>query len=160
MHREETMPRGLKGLLGEPWTIQLGFVVGTFAIAGDLWAADKITVDHKTLNYLLVIFGGVFGYCIGILTSPYGAEERQDFTEISRAASAFLSGYVLAKADRWFDDAYRSQQIDSAFFGRLALFASAFLIMATFSFVSRKYIGPPFNPKTRLMTGPSALTRS
>jgi hypothetical protein len=135
--------RPLFRLRDEPWTIKLGFLLGTFAMIGLLFSARFVTgSDHITINYLLLTLGGVLGYFTGVLISPYGPNEMKTFSDIGKAASAFVSGFVLAKADKIFDEAMKNGQIGMAFLGRLAIFAAAFLIMALFSFVARKYVGP------------------
>jgi hypothetical protein len=126
----------------EPWTVRLGIILGTIVIGGDLVGAQYVTGhDHVTLNYLLVMLGGVVGWTMGMLISPYGGERRQ-FTEIARTASAFLSGFVLAKADKLFDEATKEPgAIGAAFVGRLALFAIAAVITGLLAFLTRMYVG-------------------
>jgi hypothetical protein len=126
----------------EPWTVKSGIILGIIVIIGDLFGAQFVTGhDHVTLNYLLVMLGGVVGFTMGMLISPYGAEKRQ-FSVIARTASAFLSGFVLAKADKLFDEATKEPgTIDAAFVGRVALFAVAAVITGLLAFLTRAYVG-------------------
>jgi hypothetical protein len=126
----------------EPWTVKSGIFLGIIVIIGDLFAAQFITgKDHVTLNYLLVMLGGVVGFTMGMLISPYGAEKRQ-FSVIAKTASAFLSGFVLAKADKLFDEATKDPGvIDAAFVGRVSLFAVAAVITGLLAFLTRAYVG-------------------
>lgn len=127
-----------------PWTIRVGYWLGAGALLGLFAAARWVSgQDHITLNYLLVIGGGVLGWCVGILLSPYGEKEKREFSEYTKAASTFVTGYVLAKADRMFDQLFASGGTGSVFLGRLILFATSFFLLGLFAFVARRYVGAP-----------------
>jgi hypothetical protein len=49
------------------------------------------------LNVLLIMIGLLAGWVIGIVISPYGTREKEDFSVYTKAVTAFAGGYLVAK---------------------------------------------------------------
>ncbi len=78
-----------------------GFIISLFAIL--LFCASSSAVAPDKTDFILhisVMIGGVaIGWIIGMLASPYGREEKEQFSTIVKGVTVFFSGYVLAKID-------------------------------------------------------------
>lgn len=118
------------------WGLRLAFV----AVACLLVVAYFLTDDHRTMNYLLLTSGAIAGFVVGILLSPYDEQEKKWFVRYGRAISLFVSGFVIAKVDRVFEDALSAKKVfDIVVLGRWLLLLSSFLLWAAISFVMRRY---------------------
>ena len=114
-------------------------------------------IESPMINLLLVLFGGLLGWVTGILATPVDRAERKLFSTYVAAISTFLSGFVVAKLDRLFEEGLAQNAFTQLVFQRLLLFASAFLLGCLFTFVGRLYVkdqpllgpghrGIPLNP--------------
>ena len=89
----------------------------------------------------LMITGGLFGWTVGILLTPVSPNERKRFSEYGKAITTFLSGYVVARADKFFNSATADvATVTTLLANRLFLFVSASLLGALATFVWRSYL--------------------
>lgn len=103
------------------------------------WHQGKNT-EERTLNALIAMFGGLIGWILGIFLVPYPGEEAQ-FAAIGAAVSAFLSGYLVSKLDRFFEATLYTQQLaNPVAWVRVAIFAVATLLALVFVTVNRQYL--------------------
>jgi hypothetical protein len=92
------------------------------------------------LNIILLILGLLLGWVIGILATPYTTSEDKKFTGYAKAISAFLSGFIIAKADKAIERLFEPQALtDPVVAFRLTMFAAAFLVALVITFIYRKY---------------------
>ncbi len=111
------------------------------------------------LNFLLCILGALLGWIPGILAAPFDPREATTFATLGQTLSAFLSGYLLSKFDRFLDKAFYStgDAIVVAAWQRLGLFATSLLLMTLVVFVNRSYLHRTSEePSTGSTTGVSA----
>jgi hypothetical protein len=127
------------------WQMVVGLSLGIAALAGNFVAAWKLGKDHITLNMLLATLGGVSGFVMGMLLSPYsadkitGIDESKEFFTYGKALSTFISGLVLGKADKLWSDAITGKE-PAVQMGRICIFVISFLVLGLFAFVSRRYM--------------------
>ncbi|MGI0024138.1 MAG: hypothetical protein ACREA4_03205 [Nitrososphaera sp.] len=103
------------------------------------WYQGKDT-GERTLNALIAMFGGLIGWILGIFLIPYPGEEKQ-FAAIGAAVSAFISGYLVSKLDRFFEATlYSQQQANPVAWVRVVIFGIATLLALIFVTVNRQYL--------------------
>jgi hypothetical protein len=122
-----------------PMNLVIGYVVGALFYIICFVIAFKMNSDWW-LNLLPCLFGGVVGWCMGMLLSPLTHYESIQFSAYGKAVSAFVTGFVIAKLETLFPGALTAQVVTTpAFVGRLLLFAITFCIGLQFTFVARRY---------------------
>lgn len=142
--REVIPPPGQVNMVG----IRLGYALGGLAWLTCFLVASRIGPDTGTgaastiwINILICLFGSIAGWWLGFLMSPDPTEQGQ-FSNVRKAVSAFLSGFLLAKIDILFQDAVAQNLTSSPLFmGRLGLFVTTALICAQFTYVARHDLG-------------------
>ncbi|MBP6893109.1 MAG: hypothetical protein KBC94_01705 [Pseudacidovorax sp.] len=98
------------------------------------------------INRLIAIIGGLCGLIIGFALSPFSGAELKQFRFIAGLVSAFLSGYVLSKLDRFLENAlFPVDAPNHNSWARLGLFVAAFLLVSSTVFLSRLYAFRGFN---------------
>lgn len=91
-------------------------------------------------NFLICLLGTLIGWGIGILATPLDNAETARFVTLGQAVSAFLSGYVVSKLDRFLEGALFSKEgVQLVAWQRLGLFAASLLTSLIISFVWRSY---------------------
>ena len=117
-----------------------GYVLGTVALIYALYAGHSIGVDatDKTLNVLLCVSGGVFGWIAGMLITPR-EDERSDFSKVGGALMTFVTGFLLAKFEPLLNAELQAGTNTTFMLIRSLLFAVSFGVGALFTFVGRKY---------------------
>jgi hypothetical protein len=117
-----------------------GYVLGTLALGYAIIAGHSIgtTPSDKTLNVLLCVAGGVFGWIAGMLVTP-GADEKKDFSRVGGALMTFITGFFLAKFEPLLDARLSAGSDNGDMLIRSLLFAVSFGVGALFVFVGRKY---------------------
>ena len=97
--------------------------------------------QSRIYNYLVILLGSLCGWTLGIFFSPYSEKEAKSFVSIGQAISAFVSGYVLSKFDRFLEASLfletKAPQYDT--WTRLALFVAAMVMFALLIFTNRAY---------------------
>ena len=117
-----------------------GYGLGALALGYAVYAGNSIGADapDKTLNVLLCVAGGVFGWIAGMLITPH-EDEKKDFSRVGGALMTFITGFLLAKFEPLLDSELTEGQITSSVIIRTLLFAVSFGVGALFVFVGRKY---------------------
>jgi hypothetical protein len=114
-------------------TLMLLIVFGLcFVIGGD--------AQSHYLNIAVFVFSWALGWLLGTMIAPYDSGEATLFSRVSKAVSAFASGYLLAKMDELtkslFDPAFILQPVVGF---RALEFASVTTIIMIVVFFARKY---------------------
>lgn len=92
------------------------------------------------MNRLLALIGALCGWIVGTGLAPYTEVESQKFRAITTAASAFLSGYVVSKLDRFLEMVLFQNSAGNALaWERVGLFIASFLATALLVFINRFY---------------------
>jgi len=103
------------------------------------------------IRVTFIVFGACLGWVLGIFASPYSQVEAQRFSALSTAAGTFVSGYLLAKADKLFTEMLSPTFLVNVEVGlRVISVFSSIVIFFLFTFIFRNYA-----PNTRL---PSNVT--
>ncbi|HDS1705768.1 hypothetical protein [Pseudomonas putida] len=58
---------------------------------------------QQVFNALLAILGALIGWALGMFFAPYTDKEAERFSSIGQAVSAFVSGYIISKLDRFLE---------------------------------------------------------
>jgi hypothetical protein len=120
-----------------PW---IGYALGALAALALLWASFEFASADSRLNVVLLISGGLIGWVIGMLMTPWPGEKEQ-FSVYGTAIATFVGGYLVAKLDKVFELSFRERgDVDAAFIGRLLLFVSGLALGLLFTFVWRAYV--------------------
>lgn len=117
---------------------------GLFGVS-TIWLAYHLGRNNGThlVNWLICLIGALGGWIVGTLASPYSSEEAQTFLTIGQAVTAFLSGYVVSKLDRFLERTlYTDGSINTESWLRLCLFIASFLLVAIIVFINRLYFEP------------------
>lgn len=117
-----------------------GYALGSLALGYSVYAGHSVGADQtqKTLNVLLCVGGGVFGWIAGMLITPR-PDEKEDFSKVGGALMTFVTGFLLAKVEPSLDAAVKQGTDPSGMIIRALLFSVSFGVGALFVFVGRKY---------------------
>lgn len=86
------------------------------------------------------VFGATVGVTAGLIASPLDETEGKSFASIASVFSAFMTGFLLSKIDRIFDEASKQGAIlHSAFLAPLCVFTGSGLLAAVFVWLWRSY---------------------
>jgi hypothetical protein len=100
----------------------------------------KTKPESRSANRLAALLGALCGWIIGIAFAPFSDAEKTQFAAISSAVSAFLSGYVVSKVDRFIESVLfpvNAQSRES--WNRVGIFVAALLLGSVTVFVNRLY---------------------
>ena len=96
---------------------------------GDLWQI-----------YLIAGLGALVGWATGILASPLDTEEGARFAKFGQLITAFASGYVISKLDRFLEQSlFADKKPVTKNWIYVAFFSAAFLSTLITSYVNRSY---------------------
>jgi uncharacterized membrane protein len=126
----------------------LGIALGLVFFAGCIYYALR-PHDPSAPYVLLCLSGAALGWATGILISPRNETQYENFVSYGKSISAFLSGFVLAKLDRIFEEVVRPNSIEKHaddLLVRMLLFLTTFTIGTLFTFVGRGYGGVRTRP--------------
>jgi hypothetical protein len=123
-----------------------------FAFTGAIvWASWRLGNNNArafTLNILVCLLGAALGWGAGILATPIAEDDTTHFAKLAQIISAFLSGYLVSKLDRFLERAlYSGEQLIASAWERTGLFVVSFLVMLIVVFINRWYLHR-FGPKT------------
>lgn len=107
-----------------------------------MWLAYQLGVEDNTylFNWVICLLGVVMGWGVGFISSPSSPNESEQFSGLTKAISAFLSGYIISKLDRVIETLLESNKIfQELFLMRTALFLTAFVCALIIVFINRKY---------------------
>ena len=117
--------------------------------AAIIWLAYRLgREDHSyPLNWLLCVLGGLTGWMVGILATPLNSTESARFLTLGQAVSAFASGYLVSKLDRFLERTlYSDDKPHPTAWIRVCLFAASFLLVLIIVFLNRTYVHTPVAP--------------
>jgi hypothetical protein len=98
------------------------------------------TPNSKSANRLAAMLGALCGWIIGIAFAPFSYDEKVQFAAISSVVSAFLSGYVVSKVDRFVEGVlFPVDEKSRASWVRVGIFTAALLLVSVTVFVNRQY---------------------
>ena len=98
------------------------------------------SIEEQWTNILLFVMGSLLGWAIGMYFAPIHDMESTRFVTIGQAVSAFVSGYVLSKFDRFLETVlFNQSDVVSSSWVRLGILFSAFLVIAIIVYSSRSY---------------------
>jgi len=107
----------------------------------------------KNANRLVAMLGAIFGWIIGIAFAPFSPEEQTHFEAISKVVSAFLSGYVVSKLDRFLEaKLFPVDEVSRDSWTRVGIFTAALLLVSVTVFVNRLYAFKPLGTKPAVST--------
>ena len=106
------------------------------------WACTQLGADDKAkLGYAMVgLTGMLLGWGCGMYFAPYGSELSK-FLTIGQAVSAFASGYLVSKVDRFVEASLfpKDGGIPAVDWLGAAIFAAAFMNAALVVYSNRSY---------------------
>lgn len=123
------------------WKLKIGFVLGIVFFIACLGLGFRVGSSwlESSTNVLLALFGGTFGWVVGILISP-AKDEVQEFEKIGGAILTFVSGYGVAKLNDLFGVAVADGKMpDDLFICRVLITVTTFCLGALFSSIARRY---------------------
>lgn len=113
-------------------------LVGLVVIA---WCVGGTSYD-RALLILSSTVGGLLGWLVGIILSPYAGEEKE-FSKLATGISGFVSGYALTKVDEiWKMFMDQKGYTNPAYGQRIAFAVAGFLLVLVLTFVTRRYSTP------------------
>ncbi len=117
-------------------------VVFALVIGWLCYAVSSVPLE-QVFNALLAIVGALVGWALGMFFAPYNEKEASRFSSIGQAVSAFVSGYVISKLDRFLEASMFQEHVPITItwvrFG--LVFCSMLLVMLTV-FTNRAYFRP------------------
>ena len=126
-----------KSLEGPGAYVLWAFVAfSVIVIVGAAWHID----GNPWISLLVGVFGAACGWIIGTILSPWGRSEKTSFTMYRRAAGAFVSGYVLGKADTIIAAITVEALTEPLVINRLLLFFTALVFTAGLVYGMRQYV--------------------
>jgi hypothetical protein len=123
----------------------------------------KVNPESKSANRLVAMLGALCGWIIGIAFAPFSAAEKEQFAAISSVVSAFLSGYVVSKVDRFIEGVlFPVNAASRESWTRVGIFTAALLLASVTVFVNRLYAfqnetGVPDRGSAPRVTTPAAV---
>lgn len=123
------------------------FLVGLALIwylTSQVAGADKDS-SAKSLNRLVALIGGLCGWVLGMLFTPYSDSEAKQFAAVSTVVSVFLSGYVVSKLDRFLEKTLFGDPKSQESWARAGLFAATLLLACVTLFTARLYAATNMN---------------
>src|SRR6266496_4443122 len=86
----------LSGEKSDMLKMSIGYLLGSVFLVTILCFA----IRSGRLEVMLCLSGGIAGWLAGILATPQDDEEAKVFPEYAKGIAAFLSGFVVARADK------------------------------------------------------------
>jgi thiol:disulfide interchange protein len=122
------------------WIIVYANIQGHAILAVIIWIATQIGGSFY-LNLLICLLGLIIGWMLGTLASPYTKTESVQFLSLSQAISAFISGYLISKLDRFLEVALftKEGEIQNLAWSQAGLFTATLLVTTLVTFINRTY---------------------
>jgi len=122
------------------WIIVQANITGYIILAVLIWIASKIGGPFHH-NLLICLLGFIIGWILGTLASPYSKSESARFLSLSQVISAFVSGYLISKLDRFLEETLftKAGEVQNHAWIRAGLFAATLLITTLIVFINRTY---------------------
>jgi hypothetical protein len=113
------------------------------------------SVHDALTNILLSLFATAAGTIAGYFASPFSQFQRNRFAGVAKTVSAMLSGYLLAKIDKFvtvlFDPERQASGIGSE---RILLVVTVALVSALIVFNNRLYFSEKAEERSRSQVDP------
>ncbi len=96
----------------------------------------------KGNHILAILLGGVSGWTLGIVATPYNANEEIRLSGISKTVGAAISGYLLAKIDPLFTllfGAGDNPQVDQSLLSQVCVGLVMMLDAVVLTYITRSY---------------------
>ena len=124
-----------------PLTIITSNISTLFIGIALIWIAYELGTDNQTylFNWLIILLGLVIGWGVGTLLSPFNPDEKENFSGMAKAISAFISGYILCKMDKFFEVIQSRDFFQENTLERIILFLVAFFLSMIIVFINRTY---------------------
>lgn len=124
-----------------PLTIITSNISTLFIGIALIWIAYELGTDEQAylFNWLFILLGLVIGWGVGTLLSPFNPDEKENFSGMVKAISAFISGYILAKMDKFFEVIQSRDFFEEGTLERIILFLVAFFLSMIIVFINRTY---------------------
>jgi uncharacterized membrane protein YeaQ/YmgE (transglycosylase-associated protein family) len=109
------------------------------------WLCFQISSEplEQVFNILLAITGALVGWALGMFFAPYTDAEKARFSSIGQAVSAFVSGYVISKLDRFLEASMFANDVPVTItWVRLGLVFCSMLLVLLTVFSNRAYFRP------------------
>ncbi|MEO6561610.1 MAG: hypothetical protein ABIN99_00990 [Nitrosospira sp.] len=117
------------------WAIAFGIII--------VWLCFRVSDEpqNQIFNLLLAMIGALLGWALGMFFAPYDEKETARFSSIGQSVSAFASGYVLSKLDRFLEvSMFASDKLPITItWVRIGLLFSALLVAMLLVFSNRAY---------------------
>ena len=123
------------------WIIVYANLQGHIILGVVIWLASQIGGSFYQ-NLLICLLGFIIGWILGTLASPYTKTESAQFLSLSQAISAFISGYLISKLDRFLEIALFNKETGEAQYlawSQAGLFAACLLVTSLVVFINRTY---------------------
>jgi hypothetical protein len=118
-----------------------GTVVAVGLYFALLWFARHYDNGQELQLLVLVgIVGGVAGWIVGILASPYDPAERSSFSDLAKLVYGFLTGYLVSKIDPVVNrllDVSPGKPTRPLIYGLFAM--ACFMIAVAYTYIGRTY---------------------
>ena len=96
--------------------------------------------SSRYINIALLVLGACSGWLVGTVVSPYDPKEEREFSTYTKAFTAFVSGYAVAKIDKTVEAIFAPAFLLQPLSGfRVIGFVSAFIIAMLITFFFRRY---------------------
>ena len=116
------------------FAIAFAFIIG--------WLCFTVSTEPlpQVFNVLLALTGALIGWALGMFFAPFTEKEAARFSSIGQAVSAFASGYVISKLDRFLEAAMFQDNIPITItWVRLGLLFCSMLLVLLSVFSNRAY---------------------
>lgn len=131
------------------FSIVVTYIFSTVVIALIAYLCIAIARQPSEIyeNALIALFGGLVGWLLGMFFAPYDAGDKDRLATAGQAFSAFVSGYIVSKADRFLEASlFASTAPLPGAWARLGLFVCSLLVIMLLVFSSRSYFDPDSRP--------------
>lgn len=126
-----------------PWIRRSLTAITALAVTGFiLWLGCQQGSGREdySFTYLAGLVGALTGWVTGIFLSPYSQGEARQFSDYGKALSAFISGYLLSKCDRFLDNVDVNAPLGPKLLQyRILYFFACFFLAMIIAFLLRKY---------------------
>jgi hypothetical protein len=86
-----------------------------------------------------LVFGGLVGWVTGILATPDDPTQQALFSRNAATISAFISGFIVAKLDRLFEESLKQTYWTQEVAAQWLILGCAFLLGLLFTVIGRLY---------------------
>ena len=115
-------------------------ILSALAYCAWLLADRQLMSTSFALSVSIILLSIPSGFIFGILVSPIGSGERTEFSQYAKAATAFASGFVVAKLNETLSQLFSPAFVLSEIGGfRIICFVTGFTVAMLLMFGWRRY---------------------